>query len=152
MDTGEPEGALENPKGRPGRQTDMGKETLCSQDHSQVGPQDEKLCHFCHLTWRSQWAPRALVNTGQMPRPITEVAGGHVTLLPLGSALFSASVTFCPDSKQKGTYHTLTRLLKRLTCWGILPKWGGGGLASKAEQTKDGKCFLQVIVILFSNV
>ena len=80
MDTGEPEGALENPKGRPGRQTDMGKETLCSQDHSQVGPrspQNEKLCRFCHLTWRSQWAPRALVNTGQMPRPITEVAGGQ---------------------------------------------------------------------------
>ena len=36
MDTGEPEEALENPKGRPGRQTDTGKETLCSQDHSQV--------------------------------------------------------------------------------------------------------------------
>ena len=32
------------------------------------------------------------------------------------------------------------------------PKMGGGGVASKAEQTKDGKCFLQVIVILFSNV
>ena len=78
MDIGEPEGAPANPKGRPRGQTDTEKETLCSQDHSQVSlqsPQDEKLCR---LTWRSQWAPQALVNTGQMPHPITEVAGGQM--------------------------------------------------------------------------
>ena len=150
MDTGEPEGALENPKGRPGRQTDMGKETLCSQDHSQVGPQDEKLCHFCHLTWRSQWAPRALVNTGQMPRPITEVAGEQTGHSYHWDQL-SASVTLS-RFKAEGYIPHPHSTPEKAHLLRNPPKMGGGGVASKAEQTKDGKCFLQVIVILFSNV
>ena len=50
-----------------------------------------------------------------------------VTRLPPGSAPYSASVALCPDSKQQGTYHSLTWLPKSLTLWGIFPKWGVGG-------------------------